>query len=87
LFEKFNEKADSLIKHVKNISNKKNNHQKQQHQVFLSIDRFDNTLQIVKLTIVSESNRLSLMQKVHDQLAFNYSKINKTIKILKKNHR
>ncbi len=34
-----------------------------------------------------ESNRLSLMQKMHDQLASNHSKVNKIIKLLKRNHR
>ncbi len=87
LLEKFNEKADSLIKRVENVSNKKNDRQKQQHQVLLSLDRFDKILQAIKLTIVSESNKLSLIQEVHNQLAFNHSKINKTIKLLKKNHR
>ncbi len=87
LLEKFNKKADSLIKRVKDVLNKKNDRQKQQHQVFLSFDRFDKILQAVELIIVSESNRLSLMQKMHNQLAFNYSRINKTIKLLKKNHR
>jgi hypothetical protein len=33
-----------------------------------------------------ESNRLSLMQKMHDQFAFNHSKVNKTIKLLRRNH-
>ncbi len=34
-----------------------------------------------------ESNRLSFMQEMHDQFASSHSKINKTIKLLKKNHR
>jgi hypothetical protein len=34
-----------------------------------------------------ESNRLFLIQEMHDQFAFDHSKINKTIKLLQKNHR
>jgi hypothetical protein len=34
-----------------------------------------------------ESNRLSLMQKMHDQFASSHSKMNRTIKLLKRNHR
>jgi Cdc6-like AAA superfamily ATPase len=34
-----------------------------------------------------ESNRLSLMQKIHDQFASNHSKMNRTIKLLRRNHR
>jgi hypothetical protein len=36
---------------------------------------------------VLESNRLSLMQKMHDQFASDHSKMNKTIKLLRRNHR
>jgi hypothetical protein len=57
--------------------------------MLLSFDRFKhaNHLQAVEITIMSESNRLSLMQKMHDQFASNHSKMNKTIKLLKRNHR
>jgi hypothetical protein len=34
-----------------------------------------------------ESNRFSLMQEMHDQFAFDHSKMNKTIELLKRNHR
>ncbi len=89
LFDKSNEKADSLIKRTKNVSNKKNDRQKQQNQILLSFERFEqsNSLQPIELIIVLESNRLSLMQEMHDQFAFNHSKMNKTIKLLRRNHR
>ncbi len=87
LLEKFNEKADSLTRRIEDVSNKKNNRQKQQNQILLSSERFDKSLQTVELTIMLESNRLLLMQKMHDQFAFDHSKINKTIKLLQKNHR
>jgi hypothetical protein len=87
LFEKFNEKADSLIKRAENVSNKKNDRQKQQNQTLLSSERFDKSLQAVELIIMLESNRLLLMQEMHDQLAFNHSKVNRTIKLLRRNHR
>jgi hypothetical protein len=63
LFEKSNEKADSLIKRTKDVSSKKNDRQKEQNQMLLSFDRFEqaNYLQAVEITIVSESDRLSLM--------------------------
>jgi chromosome condensin MukBEF ATPase and DNA-binding subunit MukB len=44
-------------------------------------------LQAVEITIMFESNRFSLMQKMHDQFASSYSKINRTIKQLRRNHR
>ncbi len=87
LFDKFNEKADSLIKRAENVSNKKNDRQKQQNQILLLSARFDKSLQTVELIIMFESNRLFLMQEMHDQFAFNHSKINKTIKLLRRNHR
>jgi hypothetical protein len=87
LLEKFNEKADSLIKRASDVSDKKDDRQTQQNQTFLSFERFDKDLQAVELIIVLESNRLSLMQEVHDQFASNHSKMNRTIKLLKKNHR
>jgi hypothetical protein len=89
LFDKSNEKADSLIKRTKDVSNKENDRQTQQNQILLSFERFEqsNSLQAVELIIMLESNRLSLMQKMHDQFAFDHSKINKTIKMLKRNHR
>jgi hypothetical protein len=89
LFEKSNEKADSLIRKAKDVSNKKNDRQKQQHQMLLSFERFEqsNDLQAVKITIMSELNRLSLMQKMHDQSASRHSEMNRTIKLLKRNHR
>jgi hypothetical protein len=68
--------------------NKKNNRQTQQNQVLLLSERFKQSysLQAAELIIVFKSNRLSLMQKMHDQFAANHSKINKTIKLLKRNH-
>jgi hypothetical protein len=89
LSRKSNEKADSLIKRAKDVSNKKNDRQKQQNQILLSSERFEQfrSLQAVELIIVFESNRLSLMQKMHDQFASSHSKINRTIKLLKRNHR
>jgi hypothetical protein len=89
LSEKLNKKVDSLIRRAKNVSNKENDRQKQQNQILLSFERFgqQNSLQAVELIIVFESNRLSLMQKMHDQFAFDHSKMNKTIKLLKRNHR
>jgi hypothetical protein len=41
LSEKSNEKVDSLIKRTKNVSNKKNDRQKQQNQMLLFFDRFE----------------------------------------------
>ncbi len=87
LFEKFNEKADSLIKRTEDISNKKNDRQKQQNQVLLLSERFDKSLQAVKITIILEQNRLTLMQEMHDQFAFDHSDVNKIIKLLKRNYR
>jgi hypothetical protein len=87
LFEKFNEKADSLIKRAEDVSNKKNDRQKQQNQILLSSERFDKSLQAVELIIVLESNRFLLMQEMHDQFAFDHSEINKTIKLFRRNHR
>jgi hypothetical protein len=87
LLEKSNEKADSLIKRVENVSDKKNDRQKQQHQILLSSSRFDESLQAVELIIMLESNRLSLMQEMHDQFAFDHSKVNRTIKLLRRRHR
>jgi hypothetical protein len=66
LFEKFNEKADSLIKRIEDVSNKKNDRQKQQNQILLSSERFDKSLQAVELIIMLESDRLLLMQEMHD---------------------
>jgi hypothetical protein len=89
LSEKSNEKADSLIKRAKDVSDKKNNRQKQQHQMLLFFERFEqsNHLQTVEITIMSESDRLSLMQKMHHLFASNHSKMNRTIKLLRRNHR
>ncbi len=89
LSKKLCEKADSLIKRAKDVSNKKNDRQKQQNQILLLSERFEqfNFLQTVELSIMLESNQLSLMQEMHDQLASSHSKINKTIKLLKRNHR
>jgi hypothetical protein len=87
LFEKSNEKADSLIRRVEDVFDKKNDRQKQQNQIFLSSERFDKDLQAVELIIVFESNRLSLMQEMHDQFASNHSEVNRTIKLLRRNHR
>jgi uncharacterized protein YqgV (UPF0045/DUF77 family) len=57
------------------------------NQILLSFERFDqsNLLQAIKLIIMLK-NRLSLMQKMHDQFAVNHSKVNKTIRLLKRNH-
>jgi hypothetical protein len=89
LSDKSNEKADSLIRRAKDVSNKENDRQTQQNQILLSLERFEqsNSLQAVELITVLESNRLSLMQGMHDQLAFDHSKMNKTIKLLRRNHR
>jgi hypothetical protein len=87
LLEKFNDKANSLIKRVENISNKKNDRQKQQHQILLSIDRFDKNLQTIELTIMLESDRLRLLQEVHDQFASRHLEVNKTFKLFKRNYR
>jgi hypothetical protein len=87
--EKSNEKADSLIKRTKDVSNKKNDRQKQQNQILLFSERFEqfNLLQAVELIIMFESNRLSFMQEMHDQFASSHLKVNKTIKLLKRNRR
>jgi hypothetical protein len=87
LLEKFNEKADFLIRRANDVFDKKDDRQTQQNQILLSLERFDKNLQAVELIIVFESNRLSLMQEVHDQFASNHSKMNRTIKLLKRNHR
>ncbi len=89
LSDKSNEKTDSLIKEAKDVSNKKNDRQKQQNQILLSFEPFEksNSLQAIELIIMFELNRLSLMQEMHDSFAFNHSKMNKTIKLLKRNHR
>jgi hypothetical protein len=88
LLEKVNEKADFLIKRANDVSDKEDDRQKQQNQILLSSERFDqiNSLQAVELIVVLESNRLSLMQEMHDQFAVDYSKVNKTIKLLRRNH-
>jgi hypothetical protein len=89
LSKKSNEKADSLIRRTKDVSNKKNDRQKQQNQILLFSERFEqfSFLQAIELIIVLESNRLSLMQEMHDQFASSHSKINRTIKLLRRNHR
>jgi hypothetical protein len=87
LFEKFNEKADSLIKRANDVSDKEDDRQTQQNRILLSFERFDKELQAVELIIVFESNRLLFMQEMHDQFASNHSEMNKKIKLLKKNHR
>jgi hypothetical protein len=84
LSEKFNEKADALTKRTKNISNKEDDRQKQQFQTLLSFDQFDKSLIAIALTLIHETDRLQLMQKMHDQFAFDHLEINKTIKLLKK---
>ncbi len=73
-----------MTKRTEDILNKENDRQKQQFQMLLSFERFDKLLIATKLTIISETNRLQLMQKVHDQFASNHSEVNKTIKLLKK---
>ncbi len=87
LLEKFNEKADSLIRRANDVSDKEDDRQTQQNQTLLSSERFDKNLQAVELIIVLESNRLSHMQEMHDQSASKHSEINKTIRLLKRNHR
>jgi hypothetical protein len=87
LLEKSNEKVDSLIKRIEDVSDKENNRQKQQHQILLLSSRFDESLQAVELIIVLESNRLSIMQEMHDQFVFDHSEVNRTIKLLRRNHR
>ncbi len=87
LLEKFNEKADSLIKRANDVFDKKDDRQTQQNQTLLSFERFDKDLQAIELIIVFESNRLSFMREVHDQFASSHSEMNRTIKLLKKNHR
>jgi hypothetical protein len=87
LFEKSNEKADSLIERIEDVFDKKNDRQKQQNQILFSSERFDKDLQAVELIIIFESNRLSLMQEMHDRFASNHSEINRTIKLFKRNHR
>ncbi len=75
-----------MTKRAENISNKKDDRQKQQFQTLLSFDRFDKSLFAIEITLVSKTNRLQLMQKMHDQFAFDHFEINKTIKLLKKNY-
>jgi hypothetical protein len=87
LLEKFNEKADSLIRRTEDVSNKKDDRQKQQNQVLLLSEQFDKALQAVEITIVFEQNRLSLMQEVHDQFASDHSDVNRIIRLLKRNYR
>jgi hypothetical protein len=84
LFEKFNEKADFLIKRASDVSDNKNDRQTQQNQTLLSFERLDKDLQTVELIIMLESNCLSLMQEVHDQFTSSHSEMNRTIKLLKK---
>ncbi len=84
LSEKFNEKTNALTKQTENISNKKNNRQKQQFQTLLLSKKFDKFLLATKLTLVLEIDRLQLMQKMHDQFALSHFEINRTIKLLKK---
>jgi hypothetical protein len=89
LSDKSNEKADSLIKRTKDVSDKENDRQTQQNQILLSFERFEqsNFLQAAELIIVLESNRFSLMQEMHDQPASDHSEMNRTIKLLRRNHR
>jgi hypothetical protein len=87
LLEKSNEKADSLIRRIEDVLEKKNDRQKQQNQIFLSSARFDKKLQAVELTIVFEQNRLSLMQEMHDQFSFDHLDVNKIIRLLRRNYR
>ncbi len=87
LFEKSNDKADSLIRRVEDVFDKKNDRQKQQNQILFSFERFDKKLQAVELTIIFEQNRLSLMQEIHDRIAFDHSDVNKIIRLLKRNYR
>jgi hypothetical protein len=78
-----------LIRRAKDVSKKENDRQKQQNQILLSSKRFDQlkSLQAVELTVVFEQNRLSLMQEMHDQLAFDHSDINRILKLLKRHYR
>jgi hypothetical protein len=85
--EKSNEKADSLIRRANDVPDKKDDRQTQQNQTLLSLERFDKDLQAVELIIVLEPDRLPLMQEVHDQSASSHSEMNRTIKLLRRNHR
>jgi hypothetical protein len=87
LSEKFNEKANSLIRRANDVCDKEDDRQTQQNQILLSSERFDKNLQAVELIIILESNRLSLMQEMHDQFASSHSEINRTIRLLRRNHR
>jgi hypothetical protein len=87
LLEKSNEKTDSLIRRVEDVFDKKNDRQKQQNQILFSFTRFDKKLQAVELTIIFEQNRLSLMQEMHDQFAFDHSDVNRIIRLLRRNYR
>jgi hypothetical protein len=87
LFEKSNEKVDSLIRRIEDVLEKKNDRQKQQNQILLSSARFEKELQAIELTIVFEQNRLSLMQKMHDQFVFDHSDVNRIIRLLRRNYR
>ncbi len=71
---------------MKIFRTKKNNRQKQQLQTLLSREKFDKSLLTTKLTLVFETDRLQLMQKMHNQLASSYFEINKTIKLLRRNY-
>jgi hypothetical protein len=84
---KSNKKADSLIKKIEDVFDKKNDRQKQQNQILFSFERFDKELQEAELTIILEQNRLSLMQKMHDQFAFDHLNVNKIIRLLRRNYR
>jgi hypothetical protein len=87
LFEKFNEKADSLIKRANDVFDKEDDRQTQQNQILLSLERFDKDLQAIEIIVIFESNRLPLMQKMHEQFASNHSEMNRTIRLLRRNHR
>jgi hypothetical protein len=54
LFVKFNEKADSLIKRVDDVSDKEDDRQTQQNQILLSLELFDKDLQAIELIIMLE---------------------------------
>ncbi len=50
------------------------------------MNQFDKSLFAIELTLILETNRLQLMQQMHDQFAFEHFDVNKTIKLLKKNY-
>ncbi len=89
LIRKIERQSELIDQTSKDVSEKEDDRQKQQNQILLSSKRFDQlkSLQAVELTVVLEQNRLSLMQEMHDQFAFDHSNINKILKLLKRHYR